>query len=393
MRPALAALAMLATFATPHSSVAAPATLTSRTSPGLGILGVNGQNFAAEKAAGISYVTIDVPWASAEPSDGVFDTAYIATVRAEIAAARALGLQVVLGPGLQYAPSWVFDLPGGTQFVDQYGDVFGGPGTSGNSVANAVTDMAVRSAEGAYLSWLGSRLPGRELAAVRLGGGPFGEMRYPSGSYGGNTDCFWAYDASSQAVSPVPGWVPGTGTAAQASIFLNWYNGDLTSYGDWLDQALATDFATDELVLLPGWGERPGVAEEETSSLLTMGYDEFSEALDWADLLPSLPDRANVIAYTTYLDAPSVEQTAQLEDPADYIASLAAPLGMRVGGENTGNGTVADLDLVVQRAQQLDMVIANWMDEAQVLASDSGTDPGGSSLTDLSTAAAELAGP
>jgi hypothetical protein len=376
----------------PSGSSAPPQRLTAATSPGLGLLGVDGDNFAAEAGAGIGFVTINVGWANAEPSNGVFDTDYIGAVQAEIASARSLGLHVILDPGLQYAPDWVFQLPGGARFVDQYGDAFGGAEVSGNDVANGVTDMAVRSAEGNYLQWLGSQVPGSELSAVRVGGGPLGELRYPEGSYNGHSDCFWAYDPSTQATSPVPGWVPGTGNAAQATLFLDAYNKNLVNFGDWLDQSMATDFGTNELVLLGGWGERPGVAEQETASLLTLGYDEFSQGLDWATLLPSLPDRAGSIAYTTYLDAPSYGTTPQTVDPADYIATLAEPLGMRVGGENTGNGTIADLDLVVQRGLQLHMAIVNWMDEAQVIASDSGSSPGQPSMSDLVHAAQQLIG-
>jgi len=125
----------------------------------------------------------------------------------------------------------------------------------------------------------------------------------------------------------------------------------LNSYGDWLSEQVGVDFGTDHLITLPGWGERPGVSAEETASLLNLGYEEFSQGLDWADPLPSLPDRNSSIAYTTYLDAAALEQTPQLTEPAGYIASLVAHLGMREGGENTGDGTVADLQLVVERAQ------------------------------------------
>jgi hypothetical protein len=252
--------------------------------------------------------------------------------------------------------------------------------------------MAVRSAEGSYLQWLGAQLSGAGLVAIRVGGGPFGELRYPDGSYNGHTDCFWAYDSSTQASSPVPGWVPATGTVAEATAFLNSYNANLNGYGDWLSEQVGVDFATDQLIMLPGWGERPGVSAEETASLLTLGYEEFSEGLDWADLLPSLPDRNSSIAYTTYLDAAAVEQTPQLTDPADFIASLVAPLGMREGGENTGDGTVADLQLVVERAQNLQLAIVNWMSEAQVIATDEGSDPEGPSLAELDSASLILSG-
>jgi hypothetical protein len=356
----------------------------------LGILGPDGHYFAKERASGIGYVTVQVGWDNAEPLAGHFDKAYINGEQAEVATARRSGLQVVLDPGLQYAPGWVFALPGGTHFIDQYGDVFNGDQFSGDTVANAVTDMAVRAAQRTYLSWLGRQFPAGTLAAVRVGGGPLGELRYPAGYKNVPPDCFWAYDASSQAISPVPGWRPGSGTPEQATSFLNWYNANLVGYGDWLDGAVSRDFRTEELLMLPGWGERPGVAAPEESSLLTLGDEEFSEGLDWADLLASLPDPVTTVAYTTYLDSPLGRPTLQLEDPADYIASLARPLGIATGGENTGNGTVANLQLLVVQALRLHMVIVDWMGEAQAVASTDGADPSGPSFADLSTAAREL---
>jgi hypothetical protein len=161
--------------------------LTAAAVPGLGVLGVSGDYFAQEKANGIKYVTVGVGWANAEPANGSFDVSYASSISQEIVAARAAGLGVILDPGLQYAPAWALTLSGGTQFVDQYGDIFTGSPTSGNDVVNAVTDMAVRSAEGSYLQWLGAQLSGAGLVAIRVGGGPFGELRYPEGSYNGHT--------------------------------------------------------------------------------------------------------------------------------------------------------------------------------------------------------------
>ncbi len=362
----------------------------------LGIVGVSGNYFAAEHAAGLKLVVIGVSWSSAEPTSGSFDTSYLSSVRAEIANARSRSLSVVLDPGLQYPPAWVFTLPGGTRFVDQFGDVYTGPAGSGDDVANAVTDTAVRSAEATYLRNLSAQIPGTLLNAVRTGGGPDGELRYPTGDYNGHSDAFWAYDSSSQAASPVPGWQPGTGTQASASKFLAAYNHNLNAYGAWLDTQMAADFHTRQLIMLPGWGERPGAAGEEVSDLLTLGYDEFSQGLDWADLLPSLPNRAQLVAYSTYLDGPTVEPTLQLEDPISYIAYLDKSLAIPLGGENTGNGSVSTLNLVVSRALSLHLVLVEWMDEAQVVASTGGSDPAdpaGPTFASLAAAATSLGNP
>ena len=349
----------------------------------LGVLGASGNYFAQERAAGIDTVTIGLGWNDAEPSIGNFSSSFAGTVQTEIAKARSAGLSVILDPGLQYPPAWVFSLPGGTRFVDQYGDVFTGSEDSGYNIANAVTDPAVRDAEESYLAWLGSQFQPGEILAVREGGEPLGELSYPDSSYNGHSNCYWAFDASSQSTSPVPGWVPGTGTVAQAQTFLDAYNGALDGYGRWLNGRLGTDFGTKILVLLPGWGERPGGEASEVASLLTLNMPEFNEGLDWIDLLISLPNAANSVAYTTYLDAPSISPTPQLEDPADYIASLAAPAHLLLGGENTGNGTTATVNLCFQRAKALNYFIVQWMDESQLMLSDVGQDPSGPTLAVL----------
>jgi len=358
------------------------------TTPILGVLGVNGTHFKGERAAGIDSVAITVGWGDSEPSPGHFNLTYLQAVEHEMASATAAGLDPVLDPGLQYPPAWVFSLPGGTRFVDQYGDVFTGAADSGDDVANAVTDPSVRAFEGTYLAWLGSNLPAGSVIAVRQGGGPLGELRYPGPDYNGHTDCYWAYDASSRATTPVPGWVPGTGTVAQAAAFLNNYNANLDSYGIWLNAQLKADFATTELVMLPGWGERPGGATAEEASLLTLNMPEFNEGLDWTDLLDALPDPTHSVAYTTYLDAQTYLPTIQLEDPADYLASVVAGTPIRLGGENTGNGTMSTMRLCFQRAEALGFVIVEWMDEGQLEASTVGQDPNGPTFNLLGEGAA-----
>jgi hypothetical protein len=334
----------------------------------LGLISPDGTHYAAETAAGVQVVTVAASWASSEPSQGTFSTSYADLVRSRIAAAHAAGLEVILDPGMQFTPSWVFDLPGGTRFVDQFGDVFSGAPASGDNVANAVTNGSVRSALGQYLAWLGAQIPAGSVWGVRQGGGPLGELRYPAGSYNGHTGAYWAYDASTQAASAVPGWRPGTGTTAQAQQFLNAYNGALDVFGQWLNGQFATDFATRELIMLPGWGQRPGVASKVVNSLLTMNDEEFNQGLDWTNLLSGLPDPHHSIAYTTYLDAPSTKATTELEDPADFLSGLVASDHLAgLGGENTGTASTAAMSLVLTRARDLNLAVMCWMNEARLL--------------------------
>lgn len=132
------------------------------------------------------------------------------------------------------------------------------------------------------------------------------------------------------------------------------------------------DFHSVTLVMLPGWGERPGVAAEEAAALLQLRYPEFNEGLDWVGLLTSLPDRSHSIAYTTYLDAPSFGSTSRSEDPLAFLAALAGPLKMGLGGENTDSDRASSLTLILQRARTSHLRIVCWFDEPNLAAASRG---------------------
>jgi len=329
--------------------------------------------YRAEHAAGFGAVVVGAHWSAAEPAAGAFDRGYLASLVAQVRAARRAGMAVTLDTGVQYAPGWVFALPGGTRFVDQYGNAFTGGAGSGDQVPNAVTDMAVRAAMAAYLAALGRAIPAGSLAGVRAGGGPYNELRYPTESYDGHSDCWWAYDRSSQASSPVRGWEPGTGTVAEAAAFLAHYDAELARYGAWQDATIAADFRAPVVMLFPGWGERPSALRAVLGSRLTQAPDEYHQGLDWSADLAALPDRGITMAYTTYLDAPSFPGNP---DPAQFLASLAARYHMALGGENTGGGSTASLALVLGRARALHYSALNWMDQDQVVAASAGAASG-----------------
>jgi hypothetical protein len=391
---------MLGTLLLVGSLPGAPAQATT-VLPKLGLLGATPSHYGWEHAGGVRAVTIQVGWANAEPSDGPLKASYMTQIDTQIAQAEAAGLKVILDPGLQYPPPWVLALPG-SQFVNQYGNVFTAGEPSGNNVVNGVTNSSVRAAEGQYLGLLGQQMSGRGLYSVRAGGGPLGELRYPDAMFAGHTNCFWAYDASTQAALPasVRGWIPGTGTVTQATSFLTAYNQALDQFGAWLNTQLYTDFWMRQLLLLPGWGQRPGGATAEEAALLAPvrpvtaphKFDEYNQGLDWAGLLSGLPHKGVTTAYTTYLDARSVKATVQLEDPADYLFLLVSGTTIRLGGENSGNGTVADLQFCASQADRLGFLLMQWMGESQLLATAAGTDPTGPTLAQLGASLSAASG-
>lgn len=330
------------------------------TGPSLSAL-ASGSSNSTLSASGFNQLVISASWAEIEPNEGSYSASATTALQSQINAAISTGLQPVLDPGSEYAPSWIFTVGGGTQFIDQFGDVFSGSASSGNDVANAVTDMAVRAQLGLYITYLGSHLTG--VTAVRVGGLAYGELRYPSGQSGSQANAYWFYDASSQATlpSPVQGWKPGTGTVAQATAFLTAYNAAMVSYGLWIEQNTASAFPSQTKleIMLPGWGERPGQVASADSGLLVNTPDQVNMGLDWTDLLSQVADSSRIVAYSTYADA--TQGGSSNPDPAAYIHSIL-PAGMGEAGESTGNGqtTAAGLALMFQDARTWGWYSTTW---------------------------------
>jgi hypothetical protein len=317
-------------------------------------------------AAGFREQVVATNWSTIEPSEGSFSAAALANLQDQINSIREAGLSPSLDIGVQYAPSWIFTVGGGTQFIDQFGDVFSGSSTSGNYVPNAVTDMAVRTQLGSYINYLGTHLTG--VDSVRLGGEAYNEMRYPSGTAGSQSNAYWFYDSSSQASLPanLQGWKPGSGSVAQATQFLNAYNNAMVGYGVWLEQTAGSAFpaSTKLEMLLPGWGERPSEIGPAEADLLSGTPDEINQGLDWSDLLPELTANGRVVAYSTYADA--TQGGGSNPDPAAFLHSIL-PNGMEEGGESTGNGqtTTEGMNQMFQDATSWNWYAVNWFFNGQ----------------------------
>lgn len=356
--PSVTAAAPQPTATAPASSPPPPVVL--------GILQPSSAHLAAEQTAGVRAVTLEAGWDAFQPASDAWNADYARGLRDRWQAARDAGLQVVLDTGLQYPPAWVFSLPGGTRFVDQYGDVF--HGDLGSDIANAVTDRAVRAAQGTYLTRLAATFPPGAFVAVRQGGLGNGEAHYPSGGYAGHTNAYWAFDTDTQASSSVPGWRPGTGTTDQAAAFLAGYDGALADYQAWLGAALRTGFATTNLLLLPSWGDRPGDPSAAAASRLDGSSpgeqrDTVQQGLDWELQVSRLAEPAATVLYTTWADSPYDGPGPVGENPAAYVAGLAATHGMTAGGENTGGGGPDALERLMARAQALDLRWVFWLGE------------------------------
>ena len=311
---------------------------------------------------------LPVSWRSLEPTQGSLSQGYLSDVRARYAAFRAAGLRVVLDLGVQYPPSWVFGLPGGTRWANQYGETY--TGGLGSDVPDAVWNPDVRAAMGSYVTRAGAALGDLAFAGVRVGGGPYGELRLPEPGYNGHSDAWWGFGPAAMRTNPVPDWRPGQPDSAAASRFLDWYEGSVSGFLAWqLDTYRAAFGPTTQLqVLQPSWGVRPGeVAAAADGSLSGASRGErrqtLQQGLDWARQLPVVAAHPGTVVSSTWMDAPDQGTDAVYESPVRYLVRLAAPYGVGVMGENTGQGGLAAMQLSVARTRELGLVGMLWMKE------------------------------
>jgi hypothetical protein len=181
--------------------------------------------------------TFEFQWKRYEPSEGVYDTAYINHMRLKLAQLKSQGWYVQMVPGFHYAPDWVFQKYPGMYYLNQWGEKYNpDPASQGDfRVINAPFNPQARQLIAGYLQRIFQDFPQNDPAtrfdALRVGGGVQGELRYPPGDYNGRSNNYWAFDLTAQqpAVSGIPaavvGWRPGIdpnpGSAGKGQILVN----------------------------------------------------------------------------------------------------------------------------------------------------------------------------
>ncbi len=339
-----------------------------------GLIGNDGTHLSAERGAGITAKLLELSWSAYEPSNGSFSAIYIDSKKNELAALRSAGFSVILSLGVQYAPSWLLSYPN-AYYVDQYGDAYDDI-CSGCEIPNFVFNATLRSLMDQYIGRVFADLGASNFGAVRLGGGHYGELGYPTKSYGSNSNTYWAYDANAQASSPVPGWKPGMASPnGEASKFLGWYLQSLTNYETWQVATARKYYGGPLMMLFPSWGIRPGQADAAiavnlngTTSPEVNG--EVQRGYDFARQVAAITD-ANVWVDSTWLDCSYGNDASTNPDdwrPVHYLAYLAAqnPLHLRTYGENTGQGSASVMSFTESQAKAYGLVGFVWFNEQQL---------------------------
>ena len=337
-------------------------------------------HLAEEHAAGLNVIVLEVFWSRYEPQADGFDALYVGQLRARMAAARAAGFRVILSPGWQYPPGWIFSLPH-SRYVNQYGDAFtdASPGMAG---FNAVFNRIIRERQEKYLHRLSDDL-GKDFVAVRLGGGWYNELNYPPPKFHGHGNCYWAFDdlATGHAPGlppgmvpcPTPGWVPGSSANSRedrrAGLFANWYLDCLKNYHDWQITMARRYFAGPLLMLYPSWGIRPGqldaaIAGQLAGKTPAEVNGEVSRGFDFARFIGGITD-PKVIVYCTWVDAHAgndVDPAPTHWEPVHFLSTLAManPLRLTVWGENTGGNSSAEMKFCFEQARRYHLPSLIW---------------------------------
>jgi hypothetical protein len=332
-----------------------------------------------EHAAGISDKVVRVSWKDFEPTQGEFSHNYRVSKLQEIATLEHKGMRVILDLGIQDTPAWIHDYPD-SYLMDQYGEEWSSAadpahGPIDESDANLIFNPQLRSMAQVYIAEV-AQVFGRYAYAIRVGGGRFNELGYPTATTVDHANVYWAYDPLAQAECPVPGWRPGDPSPnGEAGKFLTWYLQSITDYQDWQVATVRDHYSGPVIVLYPGWGIRPGqvaaaVADDldgatsaEINGEIQMGHDFASEV--------AAIDGDQVWAETTWLDAPLGDDASADPDnwsPVHYLARVVAknPWDPEVWGENTGSDSPAAMRFAVAQAKKYHVAGVVWYKENQL---------------------------
>jgi hypothetical protein len=374
MAPTLTATvsALSALSATPRANTPTP--LAAR-SYFWGLIKDDGTHLTDERAAGIGVKVIRISWKDFYPHEGVPDPAYITATQGQFDRLRTAGFGIILELGIQDTPSWLHATYPNASYVDQYGDVYSGNGQPDSGDANAIFNPTVHTLLARYMHDVFAAF-GTDFYAVRLGGGHWGELTYPTASYNGHTNCYWAYDANARAQSPTPGWIPGQDSPhGEAVSFANWYLNRLVDYQNWQITTLRQNYGGPIMMLYPGWGIRPGQLDRAVAGNLGGSTSpeingEVQTGTDYARQIAAITD-TNTIVYTTWLDAPFGDDASANPDdwrPVHYLVSLAAAHrpALRVAGENTGQGSPSQLRFAAAQMKAYGLAGMVWCQESEL---------------------------
>lgn len=329
------------------------------------LITVSGQA-ATESNAGVKAAMLELKWNMIEPTDNGFTTQsskdYIATKLQAYRKLKAAGMEVTLGLGMHFTPSWVFNLSN-SRYVDQ--------NNTQSTELNMVFNQNVRDKAEDYIRYVDQAFADDGGLAgfwgVRLTSGGDQEMIYST-----NRGKFYAYDVNAQngankpstmAPNPMPGWKPGNTTwngspvtNAAVSNWLEWYIGALNNVTKWqMDLIDSLGFTGYYQPVTPGTGVRPQALQSDINSLLANNSYSGTGSV-WQLYYDAYRNDPRVMVYVSSVGTTSGgsattcqsgDKQLSITSSANYStfdtwnaarwqAKIANSYGLTIGGENPG---------------------------------------------------------
>lgn len=296
----------------------------------------------AQYTAGVRMHLVELGWDVFQPNgpaDWSLNTVQAYQQRIDALIAAGPDVQLYLDLGVQYAPAWVSGID---PLMDQYGNTWSARASNGGGV-NIYWSPVVRAYYQTYIQKVFTSLNFRgRLSAVRVGTYG-GELLYPRQVNPGTSESFWAYDATAQAQSPVPGWRPGQPSPnGEAQRFYLWYVDNLTSTFNFIFTEIRRYYAGNVAPVTPGGGMWDQLVTRLVSqNLYDANLSYYGTGNYWQRIYAMLPGAdQNVINWCSSVgDASGVDDNSTI--PWDWSAAhqhayLAQLNGRQIIAENPG---------------------------------------------------------
>jgi hypothetical protein len=192
------------------------------------------------RAAGGTHCNISAEWSQLQPAAGALDSTAVTALQTQFAEAATAGLRVTFSFSTHYTPD--FARAGAPRFRNQAAtDWAPASNVAGDNVIDAVFSATARTYIADFMTRVWAALTASQRAMIdqiRIGGGPYGELHYPTVSTGPD---WWSFSApaqtgtglaTGQTVCPLPGHLPW-GWTTGGLLSTNAYSIE-TSAADWV---------------------------------------------------------------------------------------------------------------------------------------------------------------
>lgn len=290
--------------------------------------------------AGLDFLLIPAFWDRLQTADnGELVPGQVETLKDQIDKARAEGLEVLFQVAFHYPPPWAKTLL--DPFVDQFGNEWAGG--AGDDIRDWVWSSTGRVKVAGFIDVLFAALGPAYLSkiwAIRLGGGPFGELGFPNP---GSAPFFslWGFGAApqlgidlafDQTIAPHLGpWA----TQEMKEAWIGWFHSSLDVFVTWLIAAHRTYWKGPIFVLHPSFGIR------DNWEFDSVAYQQAAaEGQDWRRFVTSYASEPGVYPWSTWADRLDVTVPPVLDSDKAPFRKLwelsTAEQKQGIGGENTG---------------------------------------------------------